>query len=54
MYITFKIGNFKFLAANKNEYLMPPDEKLLLKKGFRIQVKNYVWKNGKYFNVSKG
>ena len=56
MYITLKIGNFKFAIANKNEYLIPPDEILLCKKGFRIQIGNYVWNKGihKYTGVFKG
>ena len=36
MYLTFKIARFKFAAATKDEYLIPPDEVMLCKKGFRF------------------
>jgi len=56
MYITVKIGKFQLAAANKNEYLMPPDEILLCKKGFRLQIGNYMWNKGvhKYTGIFKG
>ena len=38
MYLTFKIARFKFAAATKDEYLIPPDKVLLCKKGFRFSI----------------
>ena len=47
MYLTFKIARFQFAAATKDEYLIPPDEVLLCKKGFRLSIGKY------FFNCNK-
>jgi hypothetical protein len=38
MYITFRIAGIQLAAATKDEYLIPPDEVLLCKKGFRFSI----------------